>query len=109
MTVTNNREGRLAIVVKIEQCGDGPHSAAALEEAKRAVIVAASALADKELQDVREVQARVGMIVVADFAADNEGVAERLKNLGCERLAEMMADPALSSEVRTLWNRLQSK
>ncbi len=107
--MTNKTEGGLAIVVMVEQLrGDGPHSGEALEEAKRAVIDAARDLADKKLEDVREVQARVGMVVVADFAADNEGVAKRLKNLGCERLAEMMTDPALSSEVRTLWNRLQS-
>jgi hypothetical protein len=108
--VTNKTEG-LAIVVQVEQLrgGDGPLSEEALEEAQRAVIDAARDLAEKKLKNVREVQARVGMVVVADFAADNEGVAKRLKSLGCERLADMMSDPALSSEVRTLWNRLQSK
>ncbi len=106
--MTNNSAG-LAIIVQINQQGDGPHPEAALEAAGLAAIASARDLADKKLEDVREVQARVGMRVIADFAADNEGVAERLKSVGCERLAEMMADPALSSEVRTLWNRLQTK
>lgn len=111
--------GNLSIVVQLNQHESGAVPQAGVGQAgvdetntkaaQHEIVAAARALADKKLPGVREVQARVGMIVVADFATDNEGIADRLRKLGCGELAKKMGDPALSSEVRTLWNKLQTQ